>query len=88
MEKYQEKLTQHAPLAQQLREKGWTVKVSPLVLGTGGAIPTHLVTYLQRDLLLPNAEVAKVCHKLNEHSVRKCHDILIQRRRLEAAAPR
>ena len=86
LEKLAEKRQQHEQLRNLLLQAGWpSVSVTPLVLSTGGHIPTDVVTWLQ-SLVLPPTQVTSIAHKLNALAVRKGHDIIISRRCLEHAA--
>jgi hypothetical protein len=86
LEKLEEKRQQHAHLRSTLLQAGWpSVSITPLVLSTGGHVPTDVITWLQ-SLAIPPTTVTSIAHKLNALAVRKGHDIIISRRCLEHAS--
>ena len=85
LEKLEEKQQQHKQLLLALQAAGWPfVTITPLVLSTGGHIPTDVSTWLQHLALAPT-QVTSIAHKLNALAVRKGHEIIISRRCLENA---
>ena len=84
--KLQEKAEQHKKLVEELKEEGWKVEFSTdhiVILGTAGLIQLSTKTLLKDTLEVSHEITEKTLCKLNEIAVRKGHDIITTRRKLE-----